>query len=114
MMVDEKVTVARVREHAHFHGERWSIRIREVAADAFSKDGFVLGVTVAIDGFSDDGLMAMMVFPDFEARHVVRREAIVTALRCLHVENREGRGLEVFRLVWLSPQQHLTLGEDEC
>src|SRR5215510_8010190 len=55
----------------------------------------------------------MMVFPDFEAGHVVYREAVVTALRCFHLEDRKTRRLEIFRPARLSPQQYLTLRDDK-
>jgi hypothetical protein len=52
--VDDKVTVGRVREHAHLHRERWSVSVREIASNAFPKNRFILGVTVAIHGVSDN------------------------------------------------------------
>jgi hypothetical protein len=53
-----------------------------------------------------------MVFPDFETGDVVHWEAVVTALWRFHVENRKTRRLKIFRPARLSPQQYLTLGDD--
>src|SRR4030095_8453351 len=53
-----------------------------------------------------------MVFPDFETGDVVHREAVVTALPCFQVENRKTRRLKIFGPARLSPQQYLTLGDD--
>src|SRR5256885_17087669 len=94
MRVENKVLVRTIGEHAGFHRQRGTVRVRKIPADSLAQYGFIFGMNFPVDARRVYVFAPVVIFPDLESWNAILRASVESAFGSFQVEYREGSQLK--------------------